>query len=346
MRIIALFFICGLTVLSSVQASSPAEEIRSFGAFNNVNPDQLAGGQILSERGASMKFQDGISTQMCYVVMTPADKTAHELQYWDASQHENLGVFQHHDIHDPARDEDFANLNLGIEKRPVHMMREETFAIGNDKSDFNLSRAEAQALTETMRSGSGGKSHSPESATAAWKKTLLQRAISFQQGGVERTPAYEMNGSNVRPSSQFTSILKEQPKITAEFRPVLEQTSLLGSGAPPSSGRFYWDLFDADSSGTISLGACFGKSIGDNKYQIADMEYYVSGSYYASLTLYEIWPVTINGKAASLIWRGDFFSAPSVAFTHGVERMAYGMVMIQETKKAVRAFQQDMAKAN
>jgi hypothetical protein len=346
MRIISLFGLCGLLALSTARANSPAEEIKSFSEISEVNPNALAGGAIQSQRGATMQFQDGISTEMCYVVLAPADKTAQNLQNWDPSGHPDLGVFQHHDIHFPAREEDFSSLNLAMDKRPIRMMRDETFAVGPDKADFNLSHAEGQALKEILRGGGTVKSHSAEAASAGWKKTLLQRALDFQTGGIARSSPYEMNGLNVKPAGQFHSMLQEQERITDEFKPILQETTLLGSGGvPASSGRFYWDLFDADSSGTISLGVAYVKHVGD-KYQIADFEYYVSGSYYVSLTLYEIWPVTINGKAASLIWRGDFFSAPSVSSAHGVERMAYGMIMIQETKKAIHDFQQDMAKAN
>src|SRR5258708_4517032 len=104
MRIFALLSLSTLMALSSVGAGNPADEIRSFGTFNNVNPTQLAGGEILSER-ASMNFQDGISTQMCYVVMAPAAKVSNGLLGWDASSHENLGVFQHSNLHFPVRED-------------------------------------------------------------------------------------------------------------------------------------------------------------------------------------------------------------------------------------------------
>lgn len=73
-----------------------------------------------------------------------------------------------------------------------------------------------------------------------------------------------------------------------------------------------------------------------------DVQYYVSGAYYTFVTLYKVWPVQVGGKSAALVWRGDFFAAPTLALTKGAERLAYGAIMLQELKKAIRCFQNDV----
>ena len=100
-------------------------------------------------------------------------------------------------------------------------------------------------------------------------------------------------------------------------------------------------MFDADHHGTISLGAFYKLGVNDH-FQMVDMEYYVSGNYYTSTTLYEIWPIRVGDRSGSLIWRGDFFAAPTLRFTKGTERLAYGAIMVQEIKKEIRCFQDDM----
>jgi hypothetical protein len=81
-------------------------------------------------------------------------------------------------------------------------------------------------------------------------------------------------------------------------------------------------------------------AVGDH-HQLLDAQYYVSGTYYACVTLYEVWPIRDGGRSGSVVWRGDYFAAPSLAVTKGTERLAYGAIMLQELKKAVRCFQKD-----
>ena len=73
---------------------------------------------------------------------------------------------------------------------------------------------------------------------------------------------------------------------------------------------------------------------------MADFEYFSTSGYYVSLVLYDIWPVE-NG---TVVHRVDLLSAPSLAFTKGIERIAYGKIMLKELKKAIQAFQEDMRK--
>ena len=73
-----------------------------------------------------------------------------------------------------------------------------------------------------------------------------------------------------------------------------------------------------------------------------DVQYYVSGKYFAAATLYEIWPIQLGEKSGALVWRGDFVAAPTLAFTRGTERIVYGAILLQEIKKVVRCFQDDL----
>jgi hypothetical protein len=75
---------------------------------------------------------------------------------------------------------------------------------------------------------------------------------------------------------------------------------------------------------------------------LLDAEFYVSGTYYTFVTLYDVWPLQVQGKPGALVWRGDFFCAPPLAYTRGTERLAYGAFMLQELKKTIRSFQNDV----
>ena len=65
------------------------------------------------------------------------------------------------------------------------------------------------------------------------------------------------------------------------------------------------------------------------------------GGYYVAVTLYQMWPVTVEGKPSTLVWRGDMISAPSLADLHGVERLGSESVMMKQISKAVTLFRRD-----
>ena len=136
-------------------------------------------------------------------------------------------------------------------------------------------------------------------------------------------------------------MLLEQSAIATEFAPMLRESGVLGKQHTLDPQFQYWGMYEADHRAVLNLGAIYLLPLGD-RYQLMDAQYYVSGVYYSFVTLYEVWPIEIGGQAAALIWRGDFFAAPVLEFTNGFERLAYGAIMIQELKKAIRAFQDDV----
>jgi len=49
----------------------------------------------------------------------------------------------------------------------------------------------------------------------------------------------------------------------------------------------------------------------------------------------------VEGKASTLVWRGDMISAASLASLHGVERLGSESAMMKEISKAVTMFRRD-----
>jgi hypothetical protein len=139
-------------------------------------------------------------------------------------------------------------------------------------------------------------------------------------------------------------MLGERPPLAREFAPLLGECGLLQDHGAASLKPFhYWGLYEANRHATLTLGAVYLLPLED-RYQLLDVQYYVSGTYYTFVTLYQVWPIQVGGKAGALIWRGDFFSTPTLAYTRGVERLAYGAFMLQELKKTIRSFQNQILK--
>jgi hypothetical protein len=340
MRRSAAFYTVGLCYALSLAAlaadSGPVESLKSFSDFQQVDLNRLLNGDVLSERGSLMDFPNGISAQTCFVVPVSAEETAKRLQLWDPSTHGELKVFAFHTLHAPAELTDFQQLDFKTTQRPVRWLLDKIVASTPAKSDLNLTHAEARELASCVQ-----KRADPQKVSACVTTLLLGRALAFQRQGLDGAQPYETAGESISPAVQLRTMLREQLVIAHEFLPILKKIGLLGNETVPSLTPFYyWTLFDADYHGTISLGAVY-QLVVDDHFQLVDMEYYVSGNYYTSATLFEVWPIQVGGKPGALVWRGDFFAAPMLAFTKGTERIAYGALMLQDIKKEIRCFQDE-----
>ena len=114
------------------------------------------------------------------------------------------------------------------------------------------------------------------------------------------------------------------------------------TGTLAASDIINWDLeavclgFPSCSASNFNLTGGVGGT-----YQAADILYYASGGYYVALALYQMWPVTVEGKASTLVWRGDMISSASLASLHGVERLGSESAMVKDISKAVTLFRRD-----
>lgn len=318
------------------ETSDPVASVKSFSDFQQVDVGRLLGGEVLTERGALMNLRTGISTQACFATPLSPEETAKQLQYWNPLPHESLGVYRFHSVQVPPAAADFKDLDFKMDKRAVRWLLNKTLTTTAGDSDLHLSHSETQQITAGLKKGS-----TSEEVAACWTRLLMARAASFQTKGFDGVAPYEASNETVSPARQIRLMLREKGQIAREFDPLLQQVKLEGGGASTLTPYHYWNLFSSEGYGTLCLGATYSLRVGDH-YQLFDVEYYVSGSYYASATLYEIWPVRAGTKTGSLVWRGDLFAAPGLAHTKGMERLAYGAVMLLEIKKAIRAFQDDI----
>ena len=258
------------------------------------------------------------------------------MQVWDPSPHEALKVSAFHPVSAPATTKDFQALTFQTSAKPIRWLFDKIVATTATKSDLNLTRTEAETLAGCLH-----KPVDPRGVADCWSQLLAARATAFQQRGLAGVLPYEMAGNPTAPVAQLRAMLREEAGVGLEFVPILRKIGLFGNTPDAALPVFYyWSLFDADHHAVASLGAVYQLAIGDH-YQLADLGYYVSGMLYTSITLYEVWPVQIDGQAGSLVWRGDYFAAPMLGFTKGTERLAYGALMVQDIKKEIRFRQED-----
>jgi hypothetical protein len=318
------------------QEADPVACLKSFSDFQQVDLSRLVNGEIVSERGSLMKLPTGISTQLCFAVPGTAEETARRLAEWNPAPHKELKVYAFRALHTPCDIADFKDLKLSLSPRSVGWLVDKTLTTKGDKLEFNLTRSEAQQITESLK-----KNSTPAEVSACWARLLWARAAAFQAKGFDGIAPYEVSDEPVSPVAQLRAMLEERSPVAREFEPILRKTGLLGGGVPALTPFYYWQLFSADGYGTLSLGAVYTLPVGDH-YQLLDVEYYVNANYHTSVTLYEVWPIRVGDKTGSLVWQGDLYAAPTLAYTKGVDRIAYGAIMLLEIKKSVRAFQGDL----
>jgi len=333
--IFLIMWLCGAAAAPTpAHASDPLENLKKFSNFQKIDVKRLLEGEILSQRGPLMNFPNGISTQISFYVPMPPEEVFRRQQTWDPTRCASLKVYASGGLSSPCEPKDFKKLHLDPRDRPVKWLVEKTKTTASGKLELNLTSSEARELAACVR-----KDSSPDAIGSCWAKLLFERAGAFQLKGLGGVLPYETEGDFLYPAVQLRSMLREQGKIIQEFAPLLQKTGMLGNDTEASSLRplYNWSFFDANHHATVNLGAVYKLAVGDH-YQLLDISYYASSTYYAAATLYEIWPIRDGKKTGALVWRGDFLAAPTLRYTKGIERIAFGVIMIQEIKKEIRCF--------
>ena len=319
---------------STIARADAVSELASFSIFDKVDLAQLARSDVKTAHGPPMSNPRFLAVQSCYVVPGAPAQLIGALSRWDPSKHRELKVFLHSDLPTSPTAANFEKLNSAPDNGPVRALVAATQKLS---PDLQISQGDAKKFSA---GGGGGGGAMPAPVVAFWTDVLLSRTKSFVSGGTSGQPPYDHSGTAIRASDELNGLLREQGKIQRQFSGLLGASGI-GRGAGSLTPELYWELLDVDDQGVVTLGADYKRAGGGGTYQSADVLYYASGGYYVALTLYQMWPVTVDGKASTLVWRGDMISAPSLASLHGVERLGSESVMMKQISKAVTLFRRD-----
>jgi hypothetical protein len=320
----------GLTTASSDAIS----DLASFSVFGKVDLAQLAKSDLKTAHGPPMSNPRFLAVQSCYVATgsSPAQQIE-ALRRWDPAQHRELKVFLHSDMPSNPGPANFEKLKNAPNNASVRSFVNATQKLS---SDLQVSKDEAKKFS----AGTGGGGVIPEPVVTFWADVLTARTKSFVSGGMAAEPPYDHTGPSVRASDEVNGLLREQGKIRNQFSGLLGATGI-GRGAGSLKPELYWELVDVDDQGVVTLGASYSRGGAGGTYQAASVLYYASGGYYVALTLYQLWPVTVDGKPSTLVWRGDMTSAALLGTLHGVERLGSESVMMKNISRAVTAFRRE-----
>jgi hypothetical protein len=319
---------------STTARADAVSELGAFSIFDKVDLAQLAKSDVKTAHGPPMSNPRFLAVQSCYVAPGSPAQQMEALRRWDPTKHRELKVFLHSDLPSNPTAANFEKLKNAPDNGPVRSFIAATQKLS---SELQISRDEAKKFSA---GGAGGGVAMPAPVATFWTDVLTTRAKSFASGGTSGQPSYDHTGKAIRASDELNGLLGEQGKIRRQFSGFLGATGI-GRGAGSLTPELYWELLDVDDQGVVTLGASYSRSGASGSYQAGDVLYYASGGYYVALTLYQMWPVTVDGKASTLVWRGDMISAPSLASLHGVERLGSESVMMKNITKAVTLFRHD-----
>ena len=74
----------------------------------------------------------------------------------------------------------------------------------------------------------------------------------------------------------------------------------------------YCDIFDVQGSAAMGTGAIYQAPMG-NSIQSVDMEFYTNYGVYCTIELEQLWPIAVNGKNETLVWRDDLVLRPETS---------------------------------
>jgi hypothetical protein len=326
--LVRLFFLFAAAL--TVAAADPAAELASFSVFDKIDIDDLAKSDVKTMHGPPMGGRL-LSVQSCYVTPGTPAQQMEGLRDWNPTKHHELKVFLHNDVPASVTPATFSKLKDAPDNSSVRTL---VTATQKQSDDLQISREESKKFS----GGGEGSGAMPAAVVAFWSDLLAGRAKSFVSGGTAAQPSYDHN-NNIRPNDELNSLLKQQDKVRKQFSGFIGATGI-GRGTGSITPELYWELLDVDDHGVLTLGASYSRSAGGT-YQAADLLYYASGGYYVALTLYQMWPVTADGKPATLVWRGDMISSAALADLHGVERLASESAMMKDISKTVTLFRHD-----
>ena len=281
-----------------------AAELAGFSVFPKVDLAQLKGDAKPVRSGSSGSTRH-LSVQTVYVAPIPPTALLARMRGWNPASHPELKVYLHIDS-----GSNFSALQNVPDNSAVRYL---TNATSQRSADLQLSAAEMKLLPG-------------ESFASLWTKILSGRA----QTGISGQPAYDNATPPVRPGEELNGLIGGQDKIRKQF------SGLLGG----KSGM-YWELLSADEQGVLTLGTFSSRTGAGGTIQTANTRYYASGGYYAGVTLHQLWPVQVDGRPSTLVWRGDMISSASVGSLRGIERIAAESTMIKDISRAVSAFRRD-----
>jgi hypothetical protein len=312
----------------------------AFTDFPTADVNSLTSGQVLQARGGLLDFMRGISAQSLYLIDAPVETVRQKLTSWNPATHSELKVWLHLPLPAKPTAADFNLTNLP-DNSSVNYMINATAKLDPNNPSLQLDKNEALLLASTPGADARTK------FVNGWSQILAARAGRFLSGNFSGDN-YAVSGGDVNSLSEIKSLLRSDSKVYQRYHALLVNTPVYNSNRE-TPVNLYYESFDVEGGGSLGTGAVYQSQTNGSPAAVsagapilsADIEYYLNNGIYVSLELEQLSPVTVNGRSETLVWRDDLVSTSNIAYLHGTERLASGMIMLQDVKQAIDAFRSE-----
>jgi len=314
--------------------ADPVAEIASFSNFKEVDLKKLAKGEVIAASGPTMKSSRGLEVESLFILPMPVAKANDAQQKWDGMRHSELKVYQHVDLPRHPSPQDFQRIATAPQNSSVGKFVSATEKLNPERPELQMSAAEAKAAGSI---GGGAKGSMPPGVSTFWINLLHGRANAFAQGGLAAQPAYFGRSGSAKPSEEAAQLLGERPAIRRQFSALAGM--MTGGGGSPA---LFYELFDVEGRAALTLGATYSRAAGES-IQSGTVQFYSSDGFFVLLNFSQMWPVQIDGKTATLVWRTDLLSSSQLGDLHGIERSGASVAMRKEIQKNIAAMVKDIS---
>ncbi len=339
---IIIFIFSGLSL--SAQAGFP--DISSFTLFKKLDAAKLEKGDILAERGNYRTFGRGLTVQFAYVIDKPVAEVSKGLAFWNPPLTAESNVLASQ-IFVQTADAKFDDLNFDHGDRSINSFLQEMLKARDRDPEMQLGKEDLEALKKGLEKlPAGARADSPEVKQFAqefWSDLIKRKFTAYREKGLSALPGYQLGTVELSVSNELRGLLSESPEVYTRFKDLLDDSIILPAGRKPAPATsYYWQIIKADKTATCVIGVVSSRKLPNGNVQIVDSQIYVSNSYFATLTIYELFPLKINGKDTTFVWRADYVSAPLFQHLKGVQQFAAGALMIKSIRHSIEEFKKDI----
>ena len=161
-------------------------------------------------------------------------------------------------------------------------------------------------------------------------KKLMQ---TFHRGGWKELIAVPSGrDAEVDFDAELREVLKENGPVRDEFRRLL--TALAYGGRDEKEKievNDYWQLMEVDKRPTVALGCGLARLGVGGRWEVADMNYFVSSGYFGSISFYGVWPYSAG---RSLVCRMDIVQTNPEQLAQATARMVGEGMFMREVRGA------------
>jgi hypothetical protein len=288
-----------------------------------VPVEELEGGEVVGQKWMISGGRPGfLGAKVFFLANGEPEKVARSILLFDPTEGKVLDwksggavkIFQK--VARPAVEEDWSRFREALAGMPYEMMLRV-----EDQREGKL-HFHPEEIQEISKGGVSG-----------YISVLKRLVQTFHRGGWKELIAVPSGrDAEVDFDAELREVLKENGPVRDEFRRLL--TALAYGGRDEKEKievNDYWQLMEVDKRPTVALGCGVARAGVGGRWEVADMNYFVSSGYFGSISFYGVWPYSAG---RSLVCRMDIVQTNPEQLAQATARMVGEGMFMREVRGA------------